>query len=232
MICFAKSLLINCIFCEFTMDPLSFLCFYYGVTIFLAESLWIHFMFRDFTRESPSIAQIPYKLTRYFGIILYIHFLFRNHYVLLVSRIDYEFTSVFANSLWIYHLFREFTKDLLSYLRIHYEFTIFFSNSLSIHYLFREFTIFFANSLWIYYFRLLHNDNMYVMMTSWYRNNYVKQKSLRHSRSDSYAISCGLLVICYKYFIFSNNFFRIFEHDLAAIFYLNHGVIYRRLEFS
>ena len=152
---------LDCIFCELTMDPLSFSCFYYGVTIFLAESLWIHFTFSDFTRESPSIAQIPYKLTRYFGIILCIHFLFRNHYVFTTCFANWLFTSVFANSLWIYHRFREITKDLLSYLRIHYEFTIFFSNSLSIHYLFREFTIFFANSLWIYYFRLLHNDNMY-----------------------------------------------------------------------
>ena len=154
-----------------------------------------------------------------------------------------------SKSLCIYYLFRELTMNSLLFLRIHfeftiyfanslriyyhiYEFTIFFSDSLSIHYLFREFTIFFANSLWIYYFRLLHNDNMYVMMTSWYRNNYVQQKSSRHSRSDSYAISCGLLVICYKYFIFSNNFFRIFEHDLAAIFHLKHGVIYTWLEFS
>ena len=40
------------------------------------------------------------------------------------------------------------------------------------------------------------------------------------SRSDSHAMSCGLWVICYKYFIFSKRSFRIFEHDLAAIFLL------------
>ena len=205
------------------MEWLSFSRNHYEFTLCLVISLENHHLLRKSPINSPGVSGLYYVFTFCFEITMYL---------LLVSRIDYEFTSVFANSLWIYHLFREFTKDLLSYLRIHYEFTIFFSNSLSIHYLFREFTIFFANSLWIYYFRLLHNDNMYVMMTSWYRNNYVKQKSLRHSRSDSYAISCGLLVICYKYFIFSNNFFRIFEHDLAAIFHLKHGVIYTWLEFS
>ena len=30
----------------------------------------------------------------------------------------------------------------------------------------------------------------------------------------------------WKYFTFSKIFFRIFEHDLAALFYLQHGVLY------
>ena len=98
-----------------------------------------------------------------------------------------------------------------------------------IHY---ESTICFANSLWFHYLFLLSN-RMYRLLHVGLRQDesfnriqkVLNEESLRHSRTDSYAMSNGLLVMIWKYFTFSKKDFLIFEHDLAALFYLRRGVI-------
>ena len=65
---FANLLRIHRLFCEFTMNLLSFSWIDYGYTIFPANSLWIHYLFGEFTMNSLSVLWIHYKFTFFFVI--------------------------------------------------------------------------------------------------------------------------------------------------------------------
>ena len=149
------------IYCELTIDPLSFQRIHCEFTISYVNSLWIHNLCREFTIESlsPNTRWIHFSELRIYLLFFsrsdYLSIIFFSNFI-TISRNHSEFTINFANLLWIYslsaidYLCRANTNDRLSLSRINYRFTIGYANSSWIHYRVRLLLICYANLLWFH----------------------------------------------------------------------------------
>ena len=130
------------IYCELTIDPLSFQRIHCEFTISYVNSLWIHNLCREFTIESLSSRRIHDEFIIFLVNSEFIYYFFREAtiYPLFFSPISLLFREITLNSLSISQIYYEFT--------LFPRLTIFVAQTLTIHYLCRELTM---NSSWIHY---------------------------------------------------------------------------------
>ena len=137
--CFTNNFGIIFIFCEFTMNQLSF----FEICISFAFSLWIHYLFHEiiiffanlineFSLDSLSASWFLFEFRLFFANSLsvsLIHYPFRDSTMnsLSITWFHQEYTMCFAILLWIHYLRRDFTRNSTSLSRIYYGNTIYFA---------------------------------------------------------------------------------------------------------